>query len=94
MQDNVCPPHTNIAPYNNLLSTDKELIFNPELMHQAGATWYSDMMAFFAARIDNTTTGAEAVSNQSSTLSEKFFRDGQLIIVRNNKMYNALGQQL
>lgn len=94
LQDNVCPPHTNIAPYNNLLSTDKELIYNPELMHQAGATWYSDMMAFFAAHIDNTTTGAKAVSNQSSAVSEKFFRDGQVIIVRNNQMYNALGQQL
>lgn len=94
LQDNVCPPHTNIAPYNNLLSTDKQLIFNPENAHQAGATWYSDMMAFFAAHIDNTTTGAEAVSNQSSAVSEKFFRDGQVIIVRNKKMYNALGQQL
>lgn len=94
LQDNVCPPHTNIAPYNNLLSTDKELIYNPELMHQAGATWYSDMMAFFAAHIDNTTTGAQAVSNQTAAISEKFFRDGQVIIVRNNKMYNALGQQL
>ncbi len=94
LQDNVCPPHTNIAPYNNLLSTDKELIYNPELMHQAGATWYSDMMAFFAAHIDNTTTGINPVSNQSSAVSEKFFRDGQVIIVRNKKMYNALGQQL
>ncbi len=93
LQDNVCPPHTNIAPYNNLTVTDKQLIINPELMHQVSGSWYSDMMAFFAARIDNTT-GIEAVSNQSSTLSEKFFRDGQLIIVRNNKMYNALGQQL
>lgn len=93
LQDNVCPPHTNIAPYNNLTVIDKQLIINPELMHQAGATWYSDMMAFFAAHIDNTTTGAEAVSNQSA-LSQKFFRDGQVIIVRNKKMYNALGQQL
>ena len=93
LQDNVCPPHTNIAPYNNLQSTDKELIINPELMHQAGATWYSDMMAFFAARIDNTTTGAAATRHQPS-MADKIFRDGQLIIVRDNNMYNALGQQL
>ena len=93
LQDNVCPPHTNIAPYNNLQSTDKELIFNPELMHQAGATWYSDMMAFFAARIDNTTTGIANMENQPS-LADKTISNGQLIIVRNNKMYNALGQQL
>ena len=91
LQDNVCPPHTNIAPYNNLLSTDKELIFNPELMHQAGATWYSDMMAFFATRIDNTTTGAEAVSNQSSALSRKMIVNGELLIFRDNRLYTALG---
>ena len=28
LQDDVCPPHTNIAPYNNLLSADKQLIIN------------------------------------------------------------------
>ncbi len=94
LQDNVCPPHTNIAPYNNLLSTDKELIFNPELMHQAGATWYSDMMAFFAAHIDNTTTGAEAVSNQSSALSRKMIVNGELLIFRDNRLYTALGAQI
>jgi cephalosporin-C deacetylase len=93
LQDNVCPPHTNIAPYNNLQSTDKELIFNPELMHQAGAMWYSDMMAFFAERISNTTTGIANMENQPS-LADKTISNGQLIIVRNNKMYNALGQQL
>jgi len=106
LQDNVCPPHTNIAPYNNLTVTDKQLIINPELMHQVSGTWYSDMMAFFAARIDNTATDVETISNQmhptaqacgdpgQSAISQKFFRDGQLIIVRNNQMYNALGQQL
>lgn len=93
LQDNVCPPHTNIAPYNNLLSTDKQLIFNPENAHQAGSTWYSDMMAFFAARIDNTTTGATDIEHQP-ILADKHLRNGQLIIVRNNQMYNALGQQL
>ena len=93
LQDNVCPPHTNIAPYNNLQSTDKELIFNPELMHQVSGSWYSDMMAFFAARIDNTTTGIANMENQPS-LADKTISNGQLIIVRNNKMYNALGQQL
>ena len=93
LQDNVCPPHTNIAPYNNLTVTDKQLIINPELMHQAGSSWYSDMMAFFAARISNTTTGAAATRHQPS-MADKNFRDGQLIIVRDNNMYNALGQQL
>ena len=91
LQDNVCPPHTNIAPYNNLLSTDKELIFNPENAHQAGATWYNDYMAFFAARQQQGgTTDFEAVSNQSSVVS-KVLENGQLFIIRNNVKYNANG---
>lgn len=93
LQDNVCPPHTNIAPYNNLTVTDKQLIINPELMHQVSGSWYSDMMAFFAERISNTTTGIANMENQPS-LADKTISNGQLIIVRNNKMYNALGQQL
>lgn len=90
LQDNVCPPHTNIAPYNNLLSTDKELVFNPELMHQAGSSWYSDMMAFFAAHIDNTTTGAADIEHQPS-LADKYLRNGQLLIFRDGVLYTMLG---
>lgn len=94
LQDNVCPPHTNIAPYNNLLSTDKELIFNPENAHQAGATWYNDYMAFFAARKQQGgTTDMESVSNQSSVVS-KVLENGQLFIIRNNVKYNANGNEV
>ena len=92
LQDNVCPPHTNIAPYNNLNITDKQLVINPELMHQVSGTWYNEMMAFFTDHIDDSTG---MVSVQSSVVSnQKFFRDGQLMIIRDNKIYNALGQQL
>ena len=91
LQDNVCPPHTNIAPYNNLLSTDKQLIFNPENAHQAGATWYNDYMAFFAARKQQGgTTAIETVSNSSVTVSKRI-ENGQLVIIRNNVKYNANG---
>ena len=90
LQDNVCPPHTNIAPYNNLLSTDKELIFNPENAHQAGATWYNDYMAFFAARQQQGGgTAVESVSNTPAI--SKAFQNGQLVIIRNNIKYNANG---
>ena len=88
LQDNVCPPHTNIAPYNNLLSTDKELIFNPENGHQVANSWYNDYMAFFKDRegattaISNTRTYANAI---------KMLVDGQLVIIRNNVTYNANG---
>ena len=88
LQDNVCPPHTNIVPYNNLQSADTELLFNPENGHQVADTWYADYMAFFAARkhnetaIDNTNVGANAI---------KVLEDGQLMIIRNNVKYNANG---
>jgi cephalosporin-C deacetylase len=49
LQDNVCPPHTNIAPYNNVLTdeADKQIIYNAELQHQVNGEWYSTYMAFF-----------------------------------------------
>ncbi|MBR1426421.1 MAG: acetylxylan esterase [Paludibacteraceae bacterium] len=47
LQDDVCPPHTNIAPYNNVRSVIKELRINPERKHRAADTWYDDWMRFF-----------------------------------------------
>lgn len=93
LQDDVCPPHTNIAPYNNLLSTDKQLLFNPELGHQAAATWYNDFMAFFAARIQTTTTAIDQTINEKIAKcgNEKILSDRQLFIIRNNNKYNANG---
>lgn len=93
LQDDVCPPHTNIAPYNNLLSTDKQLLFNPELGHQAAASWYTDFMAFFAARIQTTTTAIDQTINEKIAKcgNEKILSDGQLFIIRNNNKYNANG---
>lgn len=90
LQDNICPPHTNIAPYNNLAVTDKQLIINPELMHQVASTWYSEMMAFFAAHIDHTTTGIECqelIANR-----QKLIKNGQLMILRDGRAYTTLGQ--
>lgn len=93
LQDNVCPPHTNIAPYNNLTVTDKQLIINPELMHQVSGTWYTDMMAFFADHIDNTATGVAGIEHQPS-LADKTLRNGQLLIFRDGRTYTALGMQV
>ena len=88
LQDNVCPPHTNIAPYNNLLTTDKELLFNPENGHQVADSWYTDYMAFFAARKHNETGIA---NTNTDAIAFKFIQDGQLFIIRNNVKYNANG---
>ena len=53
LQDSTCPPHTNIAPYNNLLSTDKEIHFYPEMQHSFPPNWTNDIMKFFKAHITN-----------------------------------------
>ena len=49
VQDNVCPPHTNIAPYNNVTTAaaDKQIIFNAELQHATNSEWNSVITAFF-----------------------------------------------
>ena len=51
LQDGTCPPHTNLAPYNNLLSTDKELYFYPTLQHVIPSDWPSKTSAFFKAHM-------------------------------------------
>ena len=55
LQDNVCPPHTNFAPYNNLKVEDKHYVVNPELKHQTASTWNSECLAFFKAHLTNQT---------------------------------------
>ena len=58
LQDNVCPPHTNIAPYNNLTqvaAADKQISFNPELMHTVPDDWYVTYTEFFNKYMDTTT---------------------------------------
>ena len=49
LQDNVCPPHTNIAPYNNVTTAaaDKQIVFNPELQHQVNGQWFTIYNTFF-----------------------------------------------
>ena len=51
LQDGTCPPHTNLAPYNNLLSTDKEIYFYPLLQHVIPSDWPSKTNAFFKAHM-------------------------------------------
>lgn len=51
LQDNVCPPHTNFAPFNNLTVTDKQYIVNPDCKHETPATWYTTYMDFFRAHL-------------------------------------------
>lgn len=41
LQDNVCPPRTNVVPFNNLLTPqqDKRYIFGPEMGHDYPQGW-------------------------------------------------------
>ena len=43
LMDGTCPPHTNIAPFNNLLTPaeDKEYHFYPTMTHDYPKDWYS-----------------------------------------------------
>ena len=47
LQDNVCPPRTNVVPFNNLATPekDKRYIFGPEMGHDYPAGW--SPIAFF-----------------------------------------------
>lgn len=90
LQDPLCPPHTNIAPYNNLPVTDKQLVINPELGHQSAPTWHRDVMAFFTEHIDYTA-GVETVTDYRLRGTEKVLINGQLFIVQDGKIYNVLG---
>ena len=51
LQDPVCPPHTNFAPYNNFKSEEKHYVVNPECQHETPADWYNAYMDFFKAHL-------------------------------------------
>lgn len=53
LQDGTCPPHTNIAPFNNLQTpeADKEYIFAPEMQHDYPQGWTTKWNNFFKARM-------------------------------------------
>ena len=52
LQDTTCPPHTNIAPYNNLKTpeADKAMYFSPLVGHGYHPNWESLYMDFFKKR--------------------------------------------
>ena len=53
LQDGTCPPHTNIAPFNNLKTpkSEKEYIFAPEMQHDYPQGWTTKWNNFFKARM-------------------------------------------
>ena len=51
LQDGTCPPHTNLAPFNNLIGSDKKMNIYPEMQHAYPSSWSSDINKFFKERI-------------------------------------------
>lgn len=51
LQDGTCPPHTNFAAFNNLKTTDKEMVIDPEMGHSFPAGWTTKYMKLFKERI-------------------------------------------
>ena len=51
LQDGTCPPHTNLAPYNNLQTDDKEMYYYPEMGHEIPGNWNTKIMNFFKERM-------------------------------------------
>ena len=82
LQDNVCPPHTNLAPYNNVQTAeaDKQVVFNAELQHSTNGQWNTTFMDFFKKYITDTT-GISEISNQKSGMN-------------NGETYNLAGQRV
>ena len=74
LQDNVCPPHTNIAPYNNAATAaeDKDIVCNPELQHATNSDWNDTYMTFFKKYMKNTT-GIQNVRSQKEDANNCFF---------------------
>lgn len=50
LQDDVCPPHTNFAAYNQITSEKKYYVF-PDQGHSVPQTWNDIRMAFFREKL-------------------------------------------
>lgn len=50
LQDEVCPPHTNFAGFNNIAAPKKWVIYRDQA-HSTPATWYEERMKFFRSVI-------------------------------------------
>ncbi len=96
LQDNVCPPHTNIAPYNNLPDTvEKEISYNAELSHATPSDWYTTYMAFFSAHMN--TDGITAVDLGITNMPDRRYNlagqrvdtDYRGIVIENGRKFIA-----
>lgn len=91
LQDNVCPAHTNLAPYN-LLTCEKQLYINKNLIHETpsdntwsaknnsdGRDWTSMTTAWWQSHMN--TTGIEQIENAEMEIED-------------SRCYNTVGQRV
>lgn len=53
LQDDVCPPRTNVVPFNNLATpeADKQYLFGPEMGHDYPKGWSTEMWKLFRSKM-------------------------------------------
>ena len=90
LQDNVCPAHTNLAPYN-LLTCEKVLYINKNLVHEvpnnntwstpnnSDRDWSALQNAWWASHLK--TTGISTIKNEE-------------LRMKNSKVFNLAGQKV
>lgn len=70
LQDPVCPPHTNFAPYNNLNVADKQYVVNGNCQHETPATWYNECINFFKEHITDDVILSESAPYTPQTAND------------------------
>lgn len=80
LQDPVCPPRTNFAPYNHFGSTEKAYIVNPTLQHATPDNWYTIYMDFFKKHLKSNNASGITVIEKAQN--------------EDNACYNLLGQRV
>ena len=52
LQDGVCPPRTNVVPFNNLKppEANKEYVFGPKMGHDYPTGWFTKMNTLFNSK--------------------------------------------
>lgn len=85
LQDNVCPPHTNIAPYNNLnAGVEKEISYNATLMHATPSSWWNTYHDFFTKHM--VTDGVSEVTTSNAAIKDKaYLLTGEAVSLRSIK---------
>ena len=91
LQDNVCPPHTNMAPYNNLPDgVEKQISYNALLMHATPSSWWNTYLQFF----NDHVSAIETISTDCSSAAATYNLFGQSVSapLRSQQVYIRNGK--